>query len=559
MRGNLPLREYQRTAIDKIRDAWDTGVQRPAVVLPTGAGKTVIFSHLAREILKDRKGGNVLILVHREELATQTVAKLHAIAPHLSVGVVKAERDEVDADVIVGSVQTLRKSARLERLPKITAVIVDECHHATADSYVKILRYVGCMDVESGTPAVGFTATMGRDDAKTAKVGLGDIWQKIIFSMDILDMIPDGYLVDPRGIMVTIDGMSLAEAKIVKGDFSESSLSDLLLDADAQHTVAQAYAEHAKDRKGLLFAPTVKAAHAFADAFNAAGITTEVVHGSMSADDRRFVLKRFASGETQVLSNCMVLTEGFDQPDASAVVIARPTRSASLYVQMVGRVLRPFPGKADALVLDVVGATEDHTLATLADLSTGRVDTVEPGESLMGAAKRIAKRGVLGLARYAVGVKAVSLFERSKSVWAQTDAGLWFVSTGCGDPESCDLATDGTCRGHLVFLWPGSEPGTYRVGICPTYARGGRWVTDEDVDLSTAMAVGEQTVEATDSGFLTSKRAAWRRRNEPPSPAQVGYARRLGIEISDGITKSGLSDLINKVVASRRLDGRFRK
>ncbi len=559
MRDNLPLREYQRTAIDKIHDAWSAGMQRPAVVLPTGAGKTVIFSHLAREILEaGRDSGHVLILVHREELATQTVAKLHAIAPHLSVGVVKAERDEIEADVIVASVQTLRKEARLARLPKIAAVIVDECHHATADSYVSILRTVGCMDA-TGTRAVGFTATMEREDRKSAKIGLGDIWQEIVFTRDILDMIPEGHLVDPRGVLVTIDGMSLAQAKVTRGDFADSSLSDLLLDADAQHTVAKAYAEHAKDRKGLLFAPTVKAAHAFADALNEQGIRTEVVHGAMATEDRRLVLKRFAAGETQVLSNCMVLTEGFDEPSASAVVIARPTKSASLYVQMVGRALRPFPGKTDALVLDVVGATEDHSLATLADLSTGRVDTVEPGESLVGAAKRLAKRGVLGLSRYVVGTKAVSLFERSASMWAQTEAGLWFVATGCSAPESCGYATNGSCRGHLVFLWPGSEPSTYRVGICPTYARGGGWVTSEDVDLSTAMAVGEQAVAETDSGFLTSKRASWRKRNEAATPAQVGYAQRLGIEIPEGATKSVVSDLINKTVASRRLDARLKK
>ncbi len=562
MRNELPLRDYQRDAINRVYDAWASGIQRPAVVLPTGSGKTVIFSHLVREW--GRAQGRVLILVHRDELATQTMNKLRAIAPHLSVGIVKAGRNDVDADVIVGSVQTLRRDSRLSQLAGVGLVIVDECHHATADSYLSVLRGLGCFSKTGGTDtlAVGFTATMDRSDRKNAKIGLGDVWEVIVYSRDILDMIGDGYLADPTGVMVTIDGMSMSQVKVSKGDYSETSLSDMLLDNDAQKIVASAYVEHAKDRKGLLFAPTVKAAHAFTAALNDAGIRTETVWGDMPDDERKAALRRFSAGQTQVLANCMVLTEGFDEPSASCVVIARPTRSASLYQQMVGRALRPFPGKSGALVLDVVGATEDHTLATLADLSTGRIDTVEPGESLTGAAKRLAKTGALGLAGYAIGAKIATLFDRSSNMWLQTEAGLWFVATGCSAGPECEWATDGPdgrgCRGHLVFLWPGSEPATYRVGVRPTYTKGGRFLT-EDVDLSTAMAVGEQAVNETGTGYATSKRASWRKRGEGASPAQVRFAARLGIEISEGMTKPEISDLINIKIASNVLDSKLRK
>lgn len=558
MRKELPLRDYQRTAIDRVFDAWDEGIQRPAVVLPTGAGKTVIFSHLAKEYLASRSG-RIVILVHRDELVNQTVDKLHSVAPHLVVGIVKAERNDVDADVIVASVQTLRKDSRLSQITDVAAVIVDECHHATADSYLSVLRGLGCMSKADGTPAVGFTATMDREDRKSAKIGLGDVWDKIVYQRDILDMIPD-YLVDVSGHAVTIDGLTLAQAKITRGDFSETSLSDLLLDNDAQKIVAEAYVAHARDRKGLVFVPTVKAAHAFAGAFVEAGIEAAVVHGTMPVDERRSVLRDFAENRTQVLVNCMVLTEGFDMPDASCCVIARPTRSASLYVQMVGRVLRPFPGKKDALVLDVVGATEDHTLATLADLSTGRVDVVEPGETLTGAARRLAKNGHPGLAGYVIGTKAVSLFEKSASLWSQTKAGVWFVATGCSQGEECEWApANESCRGHLVFLWPGREFGTYRVGIRPTYASGGRWVVEGDHDLPTAMSWGEEAVRESDTGFITNKRASWRKRGEAPSPAQLRFAARLGIEVPEMTTKAQLSDMINVVIASRVLDGKLPK
>lgn len=557
MRTELPLRDYQRDALDRVYDSLSAGVQRPAVVLPTGAGKTVVFSHLAREWDK----GRILILVHRDELATQTRNKIAAIAPHLSVGIVKAGRDEVDADVIVGSVQTLRSDRRISRLMEISLVIVDECHHATADSYMSVLRNLGCFS-KPGVPAIGFTATMDRSDKKSAKIGLGDVWEEIVFTRDILDMIGDGHLADPRGVLVTIDGMSLSDVKVSRGDFSETSLSDMLLSNDAQEIVARAYVEHARERKGLLFAPTVKAAHAFAEALRAQGITTAVVHGSMPDHERRTALADFTAGRVQVLSNCMVLTEGYDEPSASVCVIARPTKSAALYQQMTGRVLRPYPGKTDALVIDVIGATEEHSLASLADLASGRIDKVEPGESLTGAAKRLAKKGVLALKGYAIGRKAVDLFGRSTSMWSQTNAGIWFVATGCSAGEKCEWATDGRngqeCRGHLVFLWPGSEPTTYRVGVRPTYTKGGRFVS-EDVDLNTAMALGEQAIAETDSGFITSRRASWRKRPAPASEAQLRFAARLRIEVPEDATKADVSDLINIAVASNVLDGKIKK
>lgn len=520
---SLPLRDYQRDTIDKVSAAIASGVQRPAVVIPTGGGKTVIFAHMATP--------GTLILVHRDELVNQAVSKLHAIAPHLSVGVVKASRNEVDRDVMVCSVQTLRNPMRIATLPKINLVIVDEAHHAAAKTYVEIMTAIGCYE-DQGTPAVGFSATLVRGDKRS----LGSVWQEVVVHIDILDMIPE-WLVDPRGVKVTIDGLSLMEAKRTRGDFSAASLSDLLLEAEAQEIVASAYVEHASDRQGLLFAPTKVAARAFADALNAKGIKTEAVWDGMSNEDRRLVLKRFETGETQVISNCMILTEGFDAPYASCVVIARPTTSAALYVQMVGRVLRPFPGKINALVLDVVGASEDHDLATLADLSSRRIDVVEPGESLTGAAKRLKKAGHPALVGYAIGHADVDLFGKSVSMWQRTDAGLWFIGL----------------KDSLVFLWPGNQPDVYNVGICPTSARGGSWIV-KDVTLSVGMEWAEEVVRDTDMVTITSRRAAWRKRKEGPTEAQVTFAQRLKIELRDGMTKAELSDLITCKLASRRLD-----
>jgi superfamily II DNA or RNA helicase len=547
----LKLRDYQEDAVNTTFEAIALGTNRPAVVLPTGAGKTVIFSWMANKWVRDRKS-RVLILVHRDELATQTVEKLHAVAPTLKVGVVKGSRNEyANVDVIVGSVQTLRRFNRRAPILNIGLVIVDEAHHAAAESYRNVLDHFGCFTGQ--TPAVGFSATLVRSD----KGDLSEVWQRVVCQRDILDLIPK-YLCDVRGKLVTVDGLSLGEIKTTRGDFSESSLTDALLTAEAQRFVVDAFFEHARDRKTIVFTPTVAAARAFNAQFIASGVRSAVIWGTMPQEDRRLVLKQFASGELEVIVNCMVLTEGFDEPSASCAIIARPTKSAALYVQMVGRVLRKHPSKRDALVLDVVGASQDHKLATLADLTSRRVPEVEPGESLMEAATRERKRGNPNLSNYVVNTDDVDLFHRSPSMWLKTYEGVWFISTRCATVSVLDgvcAITNNTrkCTGHIWFLWPdANELGTYKVGVRPSYGNGGKFLR-EGLDLETAMSWAEQFAVEEDK-TLANRSASWRRKAEKPSEQQKDFAERLGLEFPENITKRDLSDIISIHVASSRLD-----
>lgn len=573
----LQLRDYQHEAVNSTFEAIALGTNRPAVVLPTGAGKTVIFSWMANKWVRDRKS-RVLILVHRDELATQTVKKLHDVAPGLKVGVVKGTRNEYgDVDVIVASVQTVRRPNRRIPIKNIGLVIVDEAHHAAADSYVQVLNHFGCFtptctctalnadDVhdygcqfpKGVTPAVGFSATLVRSD----KGDLSEVWERVVCQRDILDLIPK-YLCDVRGKLVTVDGLSLSEIKTTRGDFSESSLTDALLTADAQRFVVRAYLEHARDRKTIVFTPTVEAARAFNAEFLAAGVKSSVIWGTMPAEDRRLALKQLASGDIEVLVNCMVLTEGFDEPSVSCVIIARPTKSAALYVQMVGRGLRLFPGKLDALVLDVVGASQDHKLATLADLTSRRVEEIEPGESLLEAVTRERRRGNPNLSGYVVNSDDVDLFHRSPSMWLKTYEGVWFISTRCASVSVLDgecIITNNTrkCTGHIWFLWPdANEPGTYKVGIRPTYGNGGQFIR-EALDLETAMSWAEQFAVQEDK-TLANRSASWRRKNEKPSDQQRDYAERLGLTFPENVTKRDLSDMLSIHVASSRLDRSFK-
>jgi hypothetical protein len=296
-------------------------------------------------------------------------------------------------------------------------------------------------------------------------------------------------------------------------------------------------------RRGILFAPTVDTAVSFADDLNADGIVTEVITGETSKEDRTLIYKRFEAGDVHVLSNCMVLTEGFDAPHAEVAVIARPTSSPGLYTQMVGRVLRPFPNKDDALVLDVVGITGRHKLQSLTDLVK---TTVKDGESVQEARARLEKEAKARpekgtIAGRKMEARQVEMFAASHSVWLQTYGGIWFIPTTnytfCLWPD-----TDGT--------WRVGKKGTYRV---PTSERRGVWI-QTGLTLEYAMAWGEQMAEEEDP-TVSQRTRAWRRGKA--SQAQIELAMRYGIVADDEletIRRGELSDRISRHIASRDLD-----
>lgn len=553
----LSLRDYQIEAVDAVSKAWAADVRRPAVVLPTGMGKTVIFADM---VAREHAAGHVtLILVHRDELVRQTVEKIEAAAPGAKVGVIKAERNEwVGCDVVIASVQTLGRTARRMVVPPTTfdLVIVDECHHATAKSYVETLEWFGVMDPFASTRAVGFTATLGRADGAQ----LGKVWESVAYRRDITYGIARGHLADVRGIQVTVGGLDLATVARSHGDYQEGHLGDAMVAAGAGAEIAQAYGEHAQThpcpdnhvsdgctvdcdevRPGILFAPSVASAISFADDLNEAGIVTEVVTGETVPEDRQLIYKRVRAGETKIIASCMVLTEGFDLPEVEVAIIARPTTNAALYVQMVGRVLRPAPwsGKTGALVLDVVGVAGKLPLATIADLTITETKPL-PGESLMEALKREQEAiSTLEDARERIegnraGVE-VQLFDQSATVWLRTFGGKWFIPI----------------KGATVFLWPRVD-GTYDVGKCGPYSTsGGTWL-HKGLGVEMAMSWGEQEATELDAS-VSSKASSWRAKSRKPSDAQLAMAARYNIEVN-GQTRGELSDQISIHVASRFLD-----
>ncbi|MBP2583003.1 superfamily II DNA or RNA helicase [Streptomyces sp. PvR006] len=514
-------RPYQREAIAALRQGWAAGPNRLAVVLPTGAGKTVVFSNLISECLPQMNGQRALVIAHREELIEQAAAKVRAVRPDLRVGIVKAERDEHhDVDVIVASVQTLAVEKRRQAIRDIGLVIVDECHHAAARTYMDVLDHFGAW---RGIPVAGFTATLTRTDG-----GLAEVWQDVAYTLDILDMISDGHLCDVRGKRITVDTLDLDKVRTRGGDLVDGQLGRALEDSGALDAIAAAYVDHAPDRPGVVFTPTVATAQAAAESLRSAGITAAPVWGDMGRDERRETLAQYTAGDVQVLTNCMVLTEGFDAPHTSCIVVARPTKSPGLYVQMVGRGLRPAPGKTDALLLDVMGSATRHKLASMVDLTARELAPAEEGKSLREVAEEAAVAAERRQLAARVEAEEINLFGSSAVRWLRTPAGVWFIR----------VAND-----QVLFLARVPETRLYRMR---------RWTTAGGIDaprddaarpLAEALAWLEQQAKRSASSALVAREARWRM--SQPSPKQLGLCRRLGLKVARGSTAGDVADLID--------------
>lgn len=542
-RASLILRDYQTDAIKSLFDAWTSDMNRPAVVLPTGSGKTVIFSHLVQHFRDwrtacdgnpvDRHGNRVMILVHRDELADQAIKKLRDIAPHLAIGKVKADSNEIHADVMVCSVQTISRAKRLDQLvfAQLTAgniglIITDECHHAAAESYRKI--FAEFPDARHS----GFTATLERGDG----VGLGSVWDDVVFSRSVLWMISRGHLVDVRGVQVDLERLDLSKVRKSGGDYQAAALGTAMIEAGSPDMVARVMREYASGRRSIVFCPDVASAVATARAI---GAGAAVVHGKTSREDRQLIYKRFETGELTTLVNCMVLAEGFDAPWADCVVIARPTKSAQLYMQMVGRGLRPWPGKSDALVLNIAGA--NGTISTLIDLAPGEVSSMRHGESLAEAAIRTETElnTVIPADSLAFALKHrdIDLFASSSQAWLRSEGGVMFIPVGSS----------------FVFLWA-ADGGTWDVCFAPP--RGDWKRLHRSLPLGTAMAWAE--TEAEDRAqFNNHKNASWRR--SPAFGPQVGRAHRYGYKVPENPTKGQVSDLISIGEATAKFDEHMKR
>ena len=348
------LRPYQKSARDAIHTQWDAGHTRTLLVLPTGTGKTIVFASVAADQV--RAGDRVLILAHRGELLEQAADKLRR-----STGLVSAV-EKADATclntwfrVVVGSVQTLQRTARLERFPRdyFGTIIIDEAHHAITDGYRRILDYF------ENAKVLGVTATPDRGDMRN----LGEVFDSLAFEYKLTDAIKEGYLCRIMAQTIPLK-LDISAVGMSGGDYAVGDLGTAL-DPYLEQIAAE-MAVRCKDRKTVVFLPLIKTSQKFRDLLNAQGLCAAEVNGQSA--DRKEVLADFDAGKYNVLCNSMLLTEGWDCPSVDCVVVLRPTKVRSLYSQMVGRGTRLSPGKSDLLLLDFLWMTDRHELCRPADL-----------------------------------------------------------------------------------------------------------------------------------------------------------------------------------------------
>jgi superfamily II DNA or RNA helicase len=514
----LELRPYQAEAIAAIEEAERRGVHRPLLGLPTGTGKTVIFAALIR-----RRGGSALVLAHRDELLVQATDKIRQVDPAAHLGLVKAEANEVEAPVVVASVQTLAHESRLARLPqRFQTVVVDEAHHATADSYRRVLDWV-----DASPLLLGVTATPERAD----NASLGEVWDEVVYSRSLLEMIRAGYLVDLRGLRVRL-ALDFSRLRVSHGDFVDADAAAALTAADAPAHACAAYLQHAPSRKALLFTPTVELAHLMAAAFRARGVAAEAVDGSLPLEERRAILARLRSGDTQVVANCAVLTEGFDEPSVDCIIVARPTRSRILYIQMIGRGTRTYPNKRDCLIVDLVGASERHDLLTLPRLFGFGDTTALEERTVTEALEHEHAAADPATTEAPLVAEEIDLFrERARLRWVEVGAS-WAVTTGRG----------------LLVVEPYAD--AWRVVAQEARTRQ-RQVLAHGLDLGYAHGVAEDFIRRLGAAHLVAPDAPWR--TDAISNKQRALLNRLGIPYDADLNRGAASDLISAELAKRQL------
>lgn len=423
----MKLRDYQQRAIRGVCDTLRSH-RSALVVSPTGTGKTVLFAEAARMASK-----RVMVIAHREELLVQAADKIEAVTgdrPEIEQSILWAnESFFAKSKVVVASVQTLnakmKSGRRVERFSpdEFSLIIFDEAHHAVSASYRRVADWF-----HKNNPScriLGFTATPDRSD----KLALGSIFDAVAFDYNIRQAIDDGWLVPIKNTVVAVDGLDFSSVRSTAGDLNKKDLAAVMEFEKVLHGVAVPTLDLIGDLQTIVFAASVKQAERLAEIFdryrpNCAGF----VSGDMEPDRRRDVIARFKSGALQILVNVGVATEGFDAPGVGCVVMARPTKSRSLYAQMVGRGTRPSPGVPDkhdtpedrraaiaasdkphCMVIDFAGNSGQHRLIHATDILGG-----EEPEEVLDRAYEIVDKGVTADVAEAIEIAKVEIEEEEK-------------------------------------------------------------------------------------------------------------------------------------------------
>lgn len=532
----MTLRPYQTQCIETIIQKMREGKQRQGITLPTGAGKSLIFGALIGRL----KHGRALVIAHRDELIQQAVDKILMVNPDIDIAIEKGKhRADFEHKVVVASVQTL-KGKRLERWPKdhFALVVIDEAHRSSAKTYREVIEYFGLgTNPVKGRLLLGVTATFFRG---AGKQNLGEIYEEITYQATIRDLVRDGYLCNIKGFSVGTD-VSLDGIKTVLGDFDQAELEKRVNVESRNQVIVDGCNRLAPGEQTVVFTVSVAHAQNLARMFNESGVKTEAVWGDMHPDARKAALTGFAKGEIQVLTNKELLTEGWDCPSVSAIVMACPTKSQVKYMQCVGRGTRLYPGKDHLKVLDLEDLITKYNLCHLGTL-VGRKDKPIPSaldllewadsEDKREAGEREAKVAALRMQTSVMDLlsDANTFREWSEYAWIELTPNKYYLKVG-DTSYWIELCLDGEWETHDTFL---ENYGRYK-------------------DLQQAIHSLNDPImlraQVSDCGYLVSASARWRR--SPASDSQLAKLDKYHIEYPPDVTKGQAGTLITRYFDKR--------
>lgn len=551
-------REYQLEAADSVDRHVANGVRSGVIALATGMGKTFT----AAMILKRRAHlGRALFTAPLDAVVSQSAVAIQAEIPGVPVGIVKAQLNQINSQIVVASLQTLAREKRIAQLEQASeargqfkTIVIDECH-LQLDGYKKVIERLAAKDAV----IIGLSATPYRLDGR----GLSEVFETVFAEMDIVKGIQQGYLVEPDALQFRLKDADFSKVHVRKGDLEAKELEDVMKSANFAEQITKHWQQHASDKRTVIFLPKVEMAYELAEFMRAGGIRAQALDGGTGKQDRREIFKKYEQGEIQVLCNVLVLSTGWDSPITECLVMARPTQSKALYLQAMGRGLRTLPrvidgldsaeerlaaiaasAKPSCLVMDMIGVTGRHKLMTLVDL--------------MGVGKPKERRKLTELVEDAEQEKIeFAERERVREERERIDAELEAKRV-----KLIESATAPARPKRDLFTWQ-TDFFTNRETL---------YVRDVSIQVR-QMADGQSWIAASNDGafrfingaaetckkaaedyatkfFFGDENAKWRQK--PASEKQLGMLKRYRIPHSEGITAGEASDLIGKVFEKKK-------